>query len=426
MANIPGLTYTIRQSLDRLQYQANTYNEEFVQRLLLMIGHPDYFTTPAYGIVSEQNPETAVSGTTTVPLTVSVNNNNTESVDISPGMAVTKDGMWILIPDTVRQIELDDPEVGITNVVYLRYVLDPGDSQLNDYLDPVIPVTWRPGSPNSASEADVQVDIDTLDAYQNYDEDVRNSLVPIAIATMQNVEDPLTSTVTTQMSIDHTRGNYSWNRPWFSAVDVEHRGQIGTGVSTATNPHALSQNDLTVGDFSPLQLQLDHGMIVADDRSIAKIPGVRCEVAIPYASIKTDDGAGSKTSVPNAQYVELTNYPVRLGKVWVTDGITETDYAGSIVVGTNRVVIWETVPTDWAVHMYYTKVDACEPPVGSNEILFSTKNPSAEELIIAGGSGFTALTNTQEAFADAQKFPMIYEILVDGTGSLIKSPQVIY
>ncbi|MGW8181551.1 MAG: hypothetical protein ACWGQW_22710, partial [bacterium] len=327
---LPGINYVIRQSLDRLMYQASIYEEEFVQRLLLAMGHPDYFTDTSFGIVSEVDPGTAVPGSTGVPLTVSANTNSPETVDVSPGMVVTKDAMWIIIPDYVRQIELADPTVGITNVVFLRYVLDPADTQLNDYLDAVVPVTYRPGSPNSVLGAGTQVEIDTLEAYQQYDENVRNKTVPIAIATLQNVEDPNTSTITTQLSIDHTRGSYGINRPWFSVKDVEHRAQLGTGVSTPTNPHATSQNDLTVGDFSPLQLELDHGMIVADDRSIEKIPGVRCEVSIPYSSVRTDDATGSKTSYPNAEYVELTNYPVRLGKIWLVVSTTTDllDWAG--------------------------------------------------------------------------------------------------
>lgn len=426
MSDIPGINYTIRQSLDRLKYQASVYNEEFVQRLLLVMGHPDWYVNTAYGIVSEANPESAVAGSTGVPLTVSINNTNSETVDISPGMAVTKSSMLIFLPDYARQIELADPSVGITNVVYLRYVLDPADSQINDYFDAVTPVTYRPGSVNSVLGTDVQIDCDTLEIYMGYDENVRADYVPLAVVTMQSSQDPLTSAVTNQLSIDHTRGNYSWNRPWFSAVDVAHRNQLGTGLSTATNPHAISQNDLTVGDFSPLQLQLDHGMIVADDRSVPKIPGVRCEVAIPYESIKIDTD-GSKTSFTGAQYVELTNYPVRLGKVWITDSHTTSEWGALLVESTNRVVFpYVPIPTGYVLHMYYTKVDACEPPSGTNEVVFSTKSPSEEELIIAGGSGFTALSNTQEAFADAQRFPMLYEMLVDGEGSLIKSPQVIY
>jgi len=429
MAIIPGINYTIRQSLDRLQYQASVYNEEFVQRIQLMMGHPDYFTTTSFGIVSEPDPGTAVPGTTTVPLTVSVNSTNEETLDISPGMVVTKSGMWILLPDYIRQVELADPSVGVTNVVYLRYVVDPADTQLNDYFDAVIPVTYRPSSPNSFLGAQSQVDTDTLEAYQGYDQSVRDDLVPLAIVTMQSTEDPLTSVVTSELSIDLTRGSYGINRPWFSAVDSAHRAQLGTGVSTATNPHAISQNDLTIGDFTPMQLQLDHGMIVADDRSIAKIPGVRCEVAFPYSSVLTDDSVGSKTTYPNAEYVELTNYPVRLGRAWITTTgtTTEMDIGSDLVEGTNRVVFPRfTMPADATIHIYYTKVDACEPPVGRNEIVFTTKNPAEEELIIAGGSGFTSLTNTQEPFADAQKFPMLYEILVDGEGEIIKTPQVVY
>jgi hypothetical protein len=38
---LPGINYTVRQSLTRLAYQSNVYSDEFVQQMLLAIGHPD-------------------------------------------------------------------------------------------------------------------------------------------------------------------------------------------------------------------------------------------------------------------------------------------------------------------------------------------------------------------------------------------------
>ena len=355
---------------------------------------------------------------------MAINATNPESVDVSPGIAVTRSGMWIKITDYVRSVELADTTVGVQNVIYARYILDQADDEINEYNDPVVPFTMRPGSENSLTAESVLIDTDTLEVYTNYTETARKDYVPLAIVTNQSVQDPNTLVVTTQLSFDFTRDSFDWNRPWFSVADMEHRAQVGTGVQSRTNPHAISQNDLTVGDFSPFQLQLDHGMIVADDRSIAKVPGVRCQVSIPYSSLLTDDGSGTKTSYPNAKYAELTNYPIRLGRVWIES--TNVDWAADVVKETNVVVFPHEPPVDESIGMYYTKVQACEPPVGANEVAFNTSNPDDEELIVAGGSGYTMLSNTQEAFADAQRVPMLYEMLVDGEGTLIKSPQVIY
>jgi len=423
MTDIPGLNYNIRQSSDRLKMQADVYNEEFVERLLLVMGHPDAGFSTEYGVVSPNDPAATTSGDGT-PFSVAANASDPETIDVNAGIAVTKSSMWVKLADTARALQLADPSIGVTNVVYLRYLVEPADDEVNDFNQPVSPYTMRIGSEHSATPEDAQIDVDTLDVYVNYDDSVKDNYVPICLVTNQSVQDPLTGVTSNQLSFDFTRDAYTWNRPWFSAVDIVHRSMVGTGVQSITNPHATSQNDLTVGDFSPFQLQLDHGVVVADDQSVAKIPGVRCQVSIPYDTLLTDDSSGTYTTYPNAKYVQLTNYPIRLGKVWIES--TGEDWGARIVAETNRVVFPYDPPVDESIGMYYTKVTACEPPVGTNEIMFSTNNPISGELIVAGGLGFTQLSNTQEPFSDAQKIPMIYELLVDGEGSLIKTPRVIY
>jgi hypothetical protein len=423
MAKIPGLNYNIRQALDRLQYQADVYNEEFVERFLLVMGHPDAGFETEYGIVAPLDPAAAVVGDS-LAFSMQQNAENAEAFDVNPGIAVTQSAMWVKLENHVRALTLADTSIGVQNVVYLRYLLEPADDEINEFNDPVVPYTRRIGDPRSLSDESVQVEVDTLEVFVNYTDDVRADFVPLAIVTNQTTEDPITSVVTTQLAFDFTRDSYIWNRPWFSVADVEHRAQIGSGVQSNTNPHAISQNDLTVGDFSPSQLQLDHGVIIADDRSVEKIPGVRCLVAIPYSAILTDDGSGTKTTIANAKYAELVNYPIRLGRVWVES--SDTDWAAEIVKGTNIVVFPYEPPVDETINLYYTKVQACEPPVGANEVAFATSNPDSEELILAGGSYYQSLSNTTENFADAQRVPMVYEMLVDGEGNLIKTPQVIY
>ncbi len=423
MSEIPGLNFNIRQASDRLRYQADVYNEEFVQRLLLAMGHPDAGIDTEYGIVAPNDPASTTTADTS-PFGMQANAVNPDMVDVSPGMAVTRSAMWMKLTEHARNIELADASIGVSNVVYIRYLLDVATDEVNDFNDPVSPFTMRIGSEGSITPESAQIEVDTLEVYANYDQTTLDNFVPLAVVTNQSVQDPITLTITAQLAFDFTRDSYSWNRPWFSVADMEHRAQLGSGVQTSTNPHATSQNDLTVGDFSPLQLQLDHGAIIADDRSVAKVPGTRCQVSIPYTSLLDDDGSGTKTSYPNAKYVELVNFPIRLGRVWVED--TDEDWAALIVQETNRVVFPYAPPVGESIGMYYTKVQACEPPVGTNESTFGTNNPATEELVIAGGAAFTMLSNTQENFSDAQKVPMVYEMLVDGDGALIKTPQVIY
>jgi len=423
MAELPGLNWNIRQSLDRLKMQADIYNAEFVQHIQLMIGHPEWFVDPSFGIVTPLDPSLAETIEDT-PFRVTENAVNNETIDVTPGLAVTQSGMWVALTETVRQIELSDPSIGVANVIYLRYIVEIADQELNDYGEAVVPYTARMGSEKSISPQSDQINVDTVDVYLNYDADTRADYIPLCIVTMQSVQDPVSLQVEVQPSFDHTRDSYVWNRPWFSARDVQHREQVGSGPPTDNNPHGISQNDLAVGAFAPYELHLDHGIIISDDRSIEKIPGVRCQVSVPYNSLQTDDGSGTYTTYPNAKYVELPNFPVRLGRCWIES--SSEDWAAEIVAETNRVVFPYDPPVDEAIGMYYTKVVAGEPPAGRNEVTFSTNNPEEDELVIAGGRAFTQLSSTQEPFADAQKFPMVYELLIDNEGALIKAPQVFY
>ena len=431
MANIeiPGLTFMIRQSLDRDKYQAQVYNQEFIERLKLVFGHPDYVTLPSYGIVTDSDPTNALPGTND-SLAVTTNSTLELSVDINPGMAVTKSGVWIRLNEHIRQIDLADSSLNIPNVLFLQYVVTSASPEVNAYSQPVPPFTVRPGgllpadTATTISNPSIQVVVDTVDAYLQLSPEITEDYIPLAVITVQNVIDPITGFTTTSLDIDHTRNSYDFNRPWFSPQDIEHRSRIGSGVASDSNPHAISGNEISNGKFSPLQLQLDHGMIVGDDVSIPKQPGYRCHASIPFSSILTDDASGTFTGFPNKMYIELPGYPTRVGRVW--DEQTLEELAVLHVEETNRIVFSSDDPPNTTVSVYYTKVDACEPPIGTNEVSFTTKQPTENELVIAGGLALTNISTTSEGFADAQKFPMLYDMLVDEDGSLFKAPQVIY
>jgi hypothetical protein len=46
--------------------------------------------------------------------------------------------------------------------------------------------------------------------------------------------------------------------------------------------------------------------------------------------------------------------------------------------------------------------------------------------VIAGGATFTSLVNVEETMGDAYLFPQQYDFFVDGTGALLKTPQVVF
>ncbi len=429
---IPHLNYNIRQALNRLAWQQSIYNQEFVERLKLVFGHPNYFTNPSYGIVAEEDPVASLAGQN-FPLVVSASaGTNILTVDVNPGMAVTKSGVWVLLTDYVRQIDLADTSLGVPNVIYLAYALQGADLELNEFQEWVVPLESRLGDDPDldnitgldSPESD-QVFVDTVDTYVGYPESVSENFIPLAVVTVQNVVDPTTSVVSTTLAIDHTRDVYSWNRPWFSAIDIEHRAKQGSGTQSDNNPHALGQSDLSDGDITIYQTLLNHGMVLGKDQSVAKVPGYRCQVAIPYDQLLTDDANGTYTGFPNRQYAKLANFPIRVGKAWLQS--TSAELCALQVPGTNRIVFPSVaVASGDTVNVYYTRVEAGEPPAGDNEVTFTTNNPRDGELIIGGGLGHKVLASTQENFSNEQKFPMRYEIFVDRDGSIRKTPQVIY
>jgi hypothetical protein len=425
MARLPGPNFTIRNSLDRLERSRLQLEEEIIERTKFVIGHPDFFGDEAsFGIIDNEDPQAVLAGENR-PLAVSANLTNNLNVDVNPGIAITPSGVWIRLSGIVRNVALSEPAEGVDNVVFLEYVLEDADSEENDFTVPVVPFTLRPGDPDSEEDEEIQVGVLTVEDYDALPESSRNDLVPLAIVATQTAVDPDTADITVDLSIDHTADNFDFNRPWFSSQDISHRSRVGTGTVTTTNIHGLSQNDLTVGDFSPFQTLLNHGMVLANDRTIAKVPGFRCQTSIPYSLVKTDTTSGSATGFPLKKYIELGNFPARVGRVWTES--TDKDLGAVHVETTQRIVFpGDDPPVDESIGVLFTKVNAAEPPSGNNERVFSTNNPGTEELIIAGGVGHTTLASTQEQFNDAHGYPMIYELFVDADGSIRTTPQVLF
>lgn len=426
MGSIPALEYTIHHSTDRLRRQHLYYEEEILKTRALFMGdvEADPDLSVSYGIVSATDPTTHLAGSTD-PLVVSVNAQNQLTVDVNPGTAVMSSGCWVELHSTVRQVSLAESGVDVPNVVYLQYLLDLAPDEPNDFLQPVPPYTVRVGDqlndgtiPNTQ---DILIGVLKAESFTDLAPSELANIVPLAVATVQTV-DSGGGVLVNQLTIDHTDASYDFNRPWFSVVDHVHRSQVGTGTVTSTNPHGISGNDWTIGDLSALQVHLDHGMLVAKDRSLAKVPGYRCESAI--TTVDVDDASGTLTGFPNASYISLPYFPVRVGRVEYAS--TSSAIAALHVPQTHRVVFpYETPTAGETLNVYYTRAEALEPPLPGNTI-FRTNGPAEQELPIAGGIGLVSLTTTEEDFSDAYQIPMRYEMFVDGNGDVLKTPQVVY
>ncbi len=426
MGNIPSLSYTIHHSTDRLRRQHAYYEEEILKSRKLLMGDSDADVnlTAQFGIVSATDPTTHLVGGTD-PLSVGVNGQNQLTVDVAPGTVVMRSGCWIELHTIIRQINISETGLNVPNVVYCQYLLDTAPDEVNRFTDPVSPYTLRVGDPldsgGAANTQDALLGSMTVDTYVQLADSVKLDMAVLAVVTVQAV-DIGGGLFDNQLTIDQTAASYDFNRPWFSIVDHQHRSQIGTGLVTATNPHGSSGNDMTIGDLSMLQLDLDHGIVIAKDRSIAKVPGYRCTSAI--TSVLVDDASGTLTGYADASYIELPYFPVRVGRVWYVN--TSETLAALHVPQTHRVVFPFEHPTvGETINVYYTRAEVAEPPLPGNTT-FLTNGPADQELAIAGGLGLVSLTSPEETFADAYQIPMRYEMFMDGEGSLLKTPQVVY
>jgi len=327
------ILYPAPVTFDLLGFERTVYIDEILERTKLMIGTFDSNLTK-YGIVDSEDPDTAYAGGTR-PLSVSVNTSDTSTVDIYPGTAVFKSGEIIYITSSVTQVSLANGAANGRNIVYLEFGEEEQDTVITRYLTPTS------SKVNYYTDISDYVKVLDVDDYEALDPAEKDLTIPLALVTVQVVSSG--GGTTTQLEVDMERTTASYNRPWFSVVDSEHRSYIGTGVETDTNVHGLSFNDISATESQTLfQLILDYGMIVAKERGLAGVPGTICEETIPYASIYEDDSSGTITGIAFSHYFTLSRFPRLV--VRLTDEETETkDYGPVTIPGKNLVFI---IPND--------------------------------------------------------------------------------
>jgi hypothetical protein len=304
---------------------------ELLERLRLVMAsvNADQF---GFGIVDSQNPTTATT-TSGRPLAVSVNVSSPTTIDINPGIAVAPNGERIVIPNLLQQIPLATLAGNARNVVYLEFVEVPSAETAFTHADtPVAVRVERPADPATYVKSMELAD------YLLIVPETMKLIVPLAIVSIE------VATTGNLLVVDMGTEVLSSNRPWFTAVDLKHRHQLGSGTVTATNPHGMSISDLSATSGKTFfQLLLDNGMVVAKDKSMAKLPGTLCSETVLATSVITDV-AGIITGLIGAKYFRLSRIPVAL--VACINSAANQDYALSRVVGTNICFFTPQEPWD--------------------------------------------------------------------------------
>lgn len=390
------LTKGVLQTADRQRAFDEGLERELRRRLALMVGG-------GKGIFSTFDVDVD-----NAPCALSVNPVSLTTIDVSAGTVVFPNGEYV----DVRAGDISGiPLKSMTesNVFRLEYgEVEDGPLTSNVYYNSASKPVIRKKTPRE------MLVVETAREYSLLPQAVKDASVVIGVArtTVDGVE------------VDNSRDTYSYNRPWASVVDAEHRAQVGTGLTTPTNPHGTSANDLVVGGLTVWQaIGSLQPVVISRPRAFPKIPGERCDETVPAGSFITD-GNGDVTGLAGAFYAFLGRWPHTL----LSAMVSTTRVSAWIVPGTNIIAVYDPqvfpVPTN--LSLTYSSVRAGALPnslVGLTQI--EVQQPAEGELIVAGGNFFDELKETKVLFSDVGLIPMPFDIVVNEAGEVYKSPQVV-
>lgn len=456
-SKLPGLNFEAPPGIRDLEYLFDQiFANEQRTRMQLLSGH--YRDAGmSHGVVDQKNPNSTVprSGR---PLCVQPNDGNNLTLDITPGIAVTKAGNVIVVPEQLFGIALANSAVA--NVVLLEYlVVDNTDTNVvTDFntveavrraVAPPIDPNLPPSTPETLADPDLNkpqlVKVVTLTDYQDltkFSAQRLNDVVVLAVVQVVSNGSPPPSTI---LDIDMSNAVNTYVRPWFSAVDQEHRQFVGTGSPLV--PHSLSYNDLGGGALTLYQQLLQHGMVISRDINVPGCPGKYCTELVDQARVFTDDG--TVTGVSGARYVRLNSYPTRIigsreNKLSGTDivenkSLTANLVAVELIPNTNILklgyqagsAINEVFNSSLGFTVYYTDSDCLRPPALPQELMLVANDiiqfqkPTPIEEYVTGGKIYNAVPNTQYAVGTNGPVPKNYRLVLDASQQYIECPQIV-
>jgi hypothetical protein len=415
MTNLPGLNYDSKLSIDDLAFEAESTEEAILDRIRLTFG-TDSLASPRSGILDAVDPKDLVSDETTRPLIVYPSTNDPLKVNVADGTAVNPNGTVVRNPSLLEDFELARTTPGDVVVVYI----------INQIIDaePVRKTRFNTDQYVRRVQDTSVIGSSLLSDFNNsvlFTPDILDSLTVIAVVTV-------VETVSgTALQIDYTNSTYSFNRPWFSPVDIEHRSRIGSGTATDNNPHAISYNDLVSGNLTLYDQILPVGVIQARDDNIKGVPGLACQETVTASRILIDTGGdmtqGSRFGGVGVRYIVLSKYPAQITGFHL-QGYKGRAIAFDLIRGTKTVVLPPPENFTETAVIYYNEVFAGQPPaqILSNTLGF-TQPDTDRELIYTGGTALSEFTNQFVAFDGSGPYPRTYTVFADSDGTLVRTPQ---
>lgn len=421
---LPTVNFDSNPGYDEFKFLHSTYSEEFKNRSLI---------SNTWGIVDlGYDPATApFDGSRS--LNVSVSPVNPLTIDISAGYAITASHLMIHINATVPSVPLPDLVSGKVYVVAVEYnLVTSPQTRVNRYGDLVEVRLERPsnvpvgGGASTLTDAITIVDINDYNNQSIFDEERKQNVVVIAVASVQ------TDLTTGQLylSVDLTRNSYSFNRPWFSARDVEHRSKIGSGLITDNNPHGTELQDLSSAGLTLYQQLKPRGGILAKDTSYYGYAGKLCSEEITLSRWESDLTGSITERLAGRYFVRLTKLPVRTGSLYVT-GKPWEPIPYEWLQGTRILILGALEkPADYpdTLTFEYFTVDAlevnAESPTQGLKFLEIKSPANAQEFIISGGLAISELTQTELSLPSLLgNIKRGYKLVCDSAGALVLDPQ---
>jgi hypothetical protein len=416
--NIEGLNYASKLSVDDLSFSADITERELLDRLRLTMGS-DSLGQPLAGVVDAIDPRNLTTDETSRPLIVYPSLNNPLQVNIALGTAVTPNGSIVRNTSLIEDFNLARTTVNDINVVFIE----------NDIIDsPPIRITrLNTSQPTRRTQALDKIRVVLLADFINATTFPPDRLGNLIVLTVITVVETVTGT---ELQFDYTGSAFTFNRPWFSPVDIVHRTKIGSGTPTDTNAHGLTFGDLVSGTLTIFDQMLQTGGILARDDDIKGSPGTLCTETITPARILTDGGgsvtAGGRFGGLGANYIVLARFPVTI-RAFYQSSHKGRAIAWEHIPGTRIVILPapETFSSDAVIQ--YNEVFALEPPatIVSNNLAFTQPNTTKNELIISGGLQLTSLVDPNIDFDGSGRFPRDYTVYAKSDGTLLRAPQPI-
>lgn len=393
------LNHRLSQTADRLNAFQTGIEQELRRRLQL---------TGQYGILSGDGAD--VTGDTAA-CALRVNALDSTAFDVLAGTVVFLNGEYVDLTETSINARPVDPTITDGLIVRLQYGEElEGTPEANPYYNFAAQPKQRKKTPLE------MLVVETVTSYNAQPASIKN--LSVVLGALRYVDG--------QLTLDNGRDTYAYARPWFTPSDTQHRSQVGTGTRTSTNPHGTSANDLTSGSYTMAQALVGGPAgVLARPVSVGRVPGALCAETLAAGGFLTDV-TGFITGCAGAFYAPLGFWPERLLSAKRTTGERVAAWAPT---GRNVVAVFD--PQNFAtaqdLEVTYTKVDAGSLPIPlAGLTAFDVTDPTEDELLIAGGNLFSALTDKRVIFTDVGLIPMKFDVLVGSDGSAYKRPYCLY